>query len=79
MPNNMACFDKLKAYIGIKFQEGGQNDVVHKTWITKWSECEKTVLYPPSIYNVREFARQKKTPQEDWKDYQFVPLCHSSK
>ena len=73
-------FEKLKTYIGIKLK--GQNDVAHvlKMWITKWTENEKSVLYPPCIFD-REFARQKKTPQsyEDYKDYQFVPLRHSSK
>ena len=71
--------EELKSFVGIQFKKGGQNDVIHKLWIKRWTEKEKTVLYPPSIYDVRVYAREKRTPSEEWKEYAFIPLCHSSK
>ena len=58
MTLKIKSIEELKSFVGgIQFKKRGQNDVIHKLWTSRWTEKEKTVLYPPSIYDVRVYAR----------------------
>ena len=59
---------ELKSFVSVQFKNGGQNDVLPKLQISRWTEKENIVLYPPNIYDVRVYTREKRTPSDEWKE-----------